>query len=811
MRFVRMLGILLCAAAIGLFIGAGLAVYLYYSAQLPELDAAVNYRPALITHVYDQRGFLLAELAEEHRIPVTLPEIAPVLIESVIATEDQSFYSHRGLDIMGIIRAAWTNLLAGDVVQGGSTLTQQLAKSLFLTRERKIERKIKEAILALRLERELTKDRILELYLNQVYFGSGAYGIESASRRYFSKSAADLTLPEAALLAGLPKAPSRYSPLRNPALAIERRNLVLQRMREKGLISPEEEKKVQKMDLGLNPDKSRAFRAPYFVEVIRRELEKEYGDRMLYRSGWSIHTTLVYDYQVIAEQALRQTLYDIEKRRRSWRGPVEGIPAGTPPEPGIAALSVITEVGKDELVLTCGGLEVTLPFKEIWIKNKDLQVLKPGDRVWFVVREYADAQKKAIRSGWIVQEPEADAALLSMSVESGEVLAWVGGFNFWRSQFDRVTQSKRQPGSAFKPFIYAQALDTRFTPADVIYDTPIIVEKTWKTQSEINQEIARRRAIEAGLKPPELKDSLGETQFWKPQNYSEDFLGATTLREGLAKSRNIVAIHLLDELGPSNVVRMARRLGITTPLYPSLALALGSSEVTLMEITQAYGAFANAGVRAEPMMIRSIIDRDNHVIRETVPALRSTLRPDTAYLITSLLSAVITEGTGNSANEIGYPLAGKTGTTNNYYDAWFVGFSPHVVTGVWVGVDKLEPIFPQATGATAALPIWKHYMKHVMKDFKPDPFPVPRGITFATTCAATGKLATPQCDKTVYNAFRTGTAPMEYCDQCGKEGKAGLRPSFTDFGWDEAELDENPDSGMETPESDPPEISEDLE
>ncbi|MBN1878673.1 transglycosylase domain-containing protein [bacterium] len=792
MKIAKLIVILLGSIICGLCLGSLLAVYTYFSEQLPELDAAVNYRPALVTHIYDQRGFLLAELSEEYRIPVTLPEIAPAVINAVIATEDQTFYGHRGLDVAGIVRAFWRNLLAGEIVQGGSTLTQQLAKSLFLTYERRYERKIKEAILAYRLEKELTKDRILELYLNQVYFGSGAYGIEAASRRYFSKSASDLSLAEAAVLAGLPKAPSQFSPLRNPDLAKERRNIVLQRMVEQGFISENEAQQVRGQALELNPDKGKPLRAPYFVEIIRRKLEETYGNRMLYRSGWDIYTSLIYDYQEIAEQAVRQNLYEIEKKRRSWKGPVEGDPAQSPPELGKAVIATITGVSEKELTLTCGGMEYTMPFKEIWIKNKDLIMLKPGDLVSFVVREYTE-DRATIKSGWIVQEPEVDAALVSMSVESGEVLAWVGGYSFWRSQFDRVTQSRRQPGSAFKPFIYAQALDTRFTAADVIYDTPIVVEKTWKTQAEVNEEILRQRAVEAGILSPEIKDSLNDIEFWKPQNYSEEFFGATTLREGLAKSRNIVSIHLLRELGPENVVRMVRRLGITSPMYESLSLALGTSEVTLLDITQAYGAFANAGIRSDPLMIRRIVDRDRHVIRETYPALRAALRPDTAYLTTSLLTAVITEGTGFSAHELGYPLAGKTGTTNNYFDAWFIGFSPHVVTGVWVGVDQLEPIFPQATGASAALPIWKQYMQYVLKDYTPDTFPVPKGIAFAKICRLTGKLATPMCERTTLDAFRVGTTPLEYCDQCGTSGQSGLRPSFTDVDWDTDQIEKVPD------------------
>jgi len=783
MRIIKILFLLIVATATGFISGGILAGYLYYSSQLPELNAALNYQPNLVAHVYDRHGEVIAEFADEYRIPVPLADIAQIMQDAIIATEDQNFYSHRGLDLEGIIRAGWINYLAGDVVQGGSTITQQLAKSLFLTHERKYSRKIKEAILALRLEKVITKNRILELYLNQVYFGSSAYGIESASRRYFSKSASELDIHEAALLAGLPKAPSRFSPLANPDLALKRRNLVLRRMLAAGVITREQTDKYLKMGLGLNVKPGFAVKAPYFVEVLRRSLENEFGHDRLYRSGWDIHTTLDYDYQKAAEKAVTDGLLAIEVKRREWRGPVQGKPDKQPPEPGIPAIAIVKEVKKKSLVLSCAGNEVELNFRDIWIKNRDLLRLVPGDKVEFVVDEYEDADHTKIKSGKIVQEPVPDAALLSLDVHTGDILAWVGGYNFWRSQFDRVTQAQRQPGSVFKPFIYAKALDTRFTAADVLYDTPIVVEKTWKTQAERTTELERQKAIEKGELDPDEIDVLDDVEFWKPHNYSEEFYGATTLRQGLAKSRNIMSIHLIRELGPSSVIHLARRLGITSPLTNSLALALGSSGVTLMELTQAYGAIANLGYRTEPQMIRSIVDRKGRIIKEYYPVLRPTISPQTAFLTTNLLQAVITQGTGYSASELGYPLAGKTGTTNNYYDAWFMGYSPHIITGVWVGVDELEEIFKRATGASAALPIWKDYMRHVLEDFEPDPFPVPDNIVYANICSKSGLLATENCKTVVHEAFRTGTVPLDYCTESDRNIVS--KPSLTDLTWDE--------------------------
>jgi penicillin-binding protein 1A len=788
MKVIKILVGSLVALISGLFVGTAVAVYVHYESQLPELDAALNYQPPVIAHVYDRNGVLLAEFSEQHRIPIALSEISPVMIDAILAMEDQNFYGHRGLDIMGILRAAWVNLKAGRIVQGGSTLTQQLAKSLFLTDERDYERKIKEAILAYRLEEELTKERILELYMNQVFFGSGAYGIESAAQRYFSKSASDLDLREAALLASLPKAPSRFTPLRNPELATERRNLVLQRMVEKGVITPQKAAETRQMDLGVETGAGRVFKAHYFVEFIRRDLEEQYGYSALYRSGWDIHTTLDYTYQSVAEKAVRDNLYNIEKRRRQWRGPVEAEQAEYPPEPGYKALSVITSVGENVINIECGGLPYSLSFRDIWVSNRDLEQLKPGDMVWFVVEGYLDEERTEIQSGYIIQEPEVDASLVSTRVETGEVLAWVGGYNFWRSQFDRVTQSQRQPGSAFKPLIYAQALESGYTAADIIYDTPIVVEKTWETASDTRERLNREGAIAEGLLEPQDIDELDEIEFWKPQNYGREFYGATTLREGLAKSRNIVSIHLMEALRPSNVIKMARTLGITSPLHPSLALALGSSEVTLMELNQAYSALANQGTLSEPLLINRIVDRDRTVIRESYPVLRPAVSAETAYLTTNLLSAVITEGTGHAAHEIGYPMAGKTGTTNNYYDAWFVGYTPYVATGVWVGVDMLEPIFKEATGASAALPIWKEFMKTVLQDYEPDPFPVPPNISFANVCRVSGKLSTDQCERHVQEAFLVGTAPLDYCNQCGVRTRPAVAAPSADFDWDSPEI-----------------------
>ncbi len=793
MRYFVFLLKLILVIVVGLCAGGVTAVYFHFSSQVPELDSAVYYEPAISSKVYDRHGRLLAEFAREKRIIIPLSDVPMVMRNAIISVEDEHFYSHNGLDLPGIARAAWKNYQAGEVVQGGSTITQQLAKSLFLTRERTLQRKIKEALLAYRLEEELTKNRILELYLNQVYFGSGAYGIESAARRYFSKSASQLNLKESALLAGLPKAPSRFSPLRNPDQTLSRRNLVLMRMAENGFITSENARKLSREDLGINPGTGTKIEAPYFVEVIRRELEQEFGADILYMSGLQIITTLDLEFQKVAEDAVQWGLHEVEKRR-PWRGPISDLKlAVSPPEIGDPAGVEITEVGRDRLKLNIAGIEHEILFKDIWVKNRDLKKLIPGDRVWCIVDEYKEeGETPDIVHCRITQEPEVEGSLVALDPNNGEILAWVGGYDFFRSQFDRVSQSKRQPGSAFKPIIYAKALDEKYSASDVIYDTPIVIEKTWGKETKDEQ-------VSADSNP----EDGDEVEYWKPHNYSEEFYGATTIREGLTLSRNIISIHLLDNIGVKNVIQMARRLGIKSPLTNSLSLALGASELTLLEITQAYGSFATLGVRAKPLKLKMILDRNDRVIREYYPSLRRSIRATTAYLITYLMQGVIQHGTGISARRLNRPLGGKTGTTNNYHDAWFVGFTPDVVTGVWVGLDQLQTISKRATGASTALPIWLRFMEKILESYEVKDFEIPPGITHLRVCRKSGLVAISDCEKTILEAYTEGTEPLSECDQCGNANQI-LNTRSLDWNWDspvEPTQTPSPEVTPGTPES----------
>lgn len=736
--------------------------YVHFSAQLPELNAALNYRPFLITRVWDRNGNLITEFSLEKRITVPLSQIPDVMKNAIISIEDDHFYSHHGLYIPGIFRAALSNFQAGEVVQGGSTITQQLSKSLFLSRERTLGRKVKEALVSMQLERVLTKNRILELYLNQVYFGSGAYGIEAASRVYFNKSCAELSLSEAALLAGLPKAPSRFSPFNDIQTARIRRNLVLDRMAVNNYISQIEAVDAAKGPIVLNRGMNVSNQAPFFSEVLRRKLEKELGSKALYTDGLQIYTPIDLTFQKAATDALQWGVR-IADRRRGWRGTDPNLElASKLPAIGEPVGAQIVSISSDRMEIELAGLRKTLFFQDIWIKNKDLIRMKPGDRLLCQVDQYDSSENpRQIEKCTIVQYPEVEGAFIALDPRDGRILAWIGGYEFRRSQFDRVSQSHRQPGSTFKAFVYAAALDSHFTPADTIYDSPIVFQTGGPVIPDLFVEETDRDNEE------ETEDSADGTPIWKPGNFAGEYMGATTLRIALAKSRNLPSIRLVQDIGPASVIRLARRLGIESRMEENLTMALGSYEVTLLEITKAFGAFATNGFISEPMMIDRILDRDQYVVRDYYPVTRRAMHPETAFLTNYLLQGVIQHGTGFAARALNRPSGGKTGTTNSSYDTWFVGYTPQVVAGVWVGLDALESLGAKATGASTALPIWLKAMQAIHADYPVEDFDVPDGIVFADVCAASGLLAGSECAKKVHEAFRQGTEPLRKCNQCG--------------------------------------------
>ena len=633
-----------------LAVSACVILYNYFSYNLPRLYSLNDYRPPLVTEVYAGTGELIGEFCTERRYMVKLPAVAPVFIKAIIAAEDAQFFEHKGINYESILRAALINLLSGEIKQGGSTITQQITKSLLLTPEKSYARKIKEAILARRIETSLTKNDILTLYINQIYFGQGAYGVEAAARSYFGKSAAALTLAEAALLAGLPKAPSYYAPLRYLERARQRQSYVLERMLEQRYITAAEKQAAEKEPLGFKQlENINATRSPYFTEYIRQAVEKKYGAQALYEAGLRIETTLSIAMEQAAQEAIRYGLEEYEKRHKK-----------------------------------------------------------------------ASLDKKRV-----------EAALVCMDPYSGYIRAMIGGRDFSNTQFNRAVQAQRQPGSAFKPVIYAAALDKGYTPASIIVDAPIAFK-------------------------------MGRNKLWEPQNYDEKYLGPITLRKALTLSRNVATIKILQDIGINYAVKYARQFGIDTPLNKDLTLALGTPNLTLLQMVQAYAVFCAHGVRVEPLAITRILDRDGTLVEENSPQLYQALNPQTAYLMTSLLQSVVEEGTGKKVSALNRPCAGKTGTTNDFRDAWFIGFTPQLVTGAWVGYDDNASLGKRETGGVVAAPIWLNFMQQVVKDIPVKLFEVPEGVVFAKINPATGFAPQSASEATIFECFKEGTMPMPY-------------------------------------------------
>jgi penicillin-binding protein 1A len=727
--------------------GAGVAVGLYrhYSKDLPRIESLNDYRPPTITAVYAADGAKIGEFYKERRIVTPLEEMAPQLINAFVAAEDARFFEHRGLDFVSIFRAALKNLEAGTVVQGGSTITQQVTKSFLLTPERKWSRKFREAILAYRIDKAFSKEEILYLYLNQIYLGHGAYGVEAAAQNYFGVSADELTLDQCALIAGLPQAPSEYSPLRNPQKALARRKYVLGQMAEEGFITAEDAERATAQPLAL-VERPNWFQetTPYYTEHVRRYVEETYGDDALYNQGLEIHTAVDVELQRAARRAVNDGLRELDKRHNGYRGPLKSIRPDAVPET-IAALKaewdapaagtivrgVVSGTGESAYTIQLGGETAPLPFSSLkWALrgNKDAKaetLLKSGDLI-----EVRLVEKSEENGGWklaLEQPPEVQGALVSIEGETGLVRAMVGGSDYGTSQFNRAVQAKRQPGSAFKPIIYAAALDHGYTPATVVMDNAFVYRN------------ARMN--------------------WKPRNYDRQFHGPNLMRTALAKSRNLSTINILDDIGVDYAIQYARKLGIESDLAENLSISLGSSGVSPLELTLAYSVFANGGYRVKPVFITRILDRDGNELESYELDRVQAIEPETDYLITSLMESVIQAGTGQRVRAIGRPAAGKTGTTNDLHDAWFAGFTPDFVTGVWVGHDHEKPLGRRETGSKAASPIWLEFMKKAHENLPVRDFPVPPGIVFTKVDAETGLLPSPATEKTIFECFKKGTVP----------------------------------------------------
>jgi penicillin-binding protein 1A len=729
-------------------------IHLYLS-TLPSIRAFEDYRPGIITELYDRNGQLIGQFAEERRKLIALTSIPQHMIDATIAIEDSRFYHHCGLDFPGIMRAFWVNMKARRIVEGGSTITQQLSKLLFLTPEKTITRKIKEAVLALQIEHRYAKDEILELYFNQIYFGHGAYGIEAAANTYFGKHAQELTLAEAALLAGLPRSPLHYSPYNNPELALRRRTHALRRMVKEGFITEETFLQTKEEPLELKRLTTGQNEAPYFVEHIRRLLEKEYGTHAIYRGGLRVYTTLDLEMQKIAQKAVQEGLRKVNKTFGWWK------PAKAREEditffakekksrilallqedevyPGI----VVKVTNTFALVDLGGGLTGTLPSRNIaWTGFKYTStVLNPKDKIEVKVVKL-DRDKEEITLA-LEQRPKVQGALVALEPSTGYIRAMVGGYDFEDSEFNRATQAKRQPGSAFKPFIYTAAIDNGYPPTYIIIDAPVIYDD-WEEK-------------------------------WTPKNYDEKFRGPTTLRVGLAQSRNVVTVKLLQKVGVRKVINYAHRMGIKSDLGPDLSLALGTSEVIPLELAEAYAVLPNQGITTESISILKIEDRNGNILEENFPEEKEVLNPASCYIMTNLLRGVVEHGTCWRARAVGHPCAAKTGTTDDCTDAWFIGFTADLVTCVWVGFDEKVSLGKDMTGSRAAGPIWADFMKKVYRDKPVREFPIPeKGLTFGRVCPESGLLATKECPQVTVEAFLEGTEPKDYCDLHGLEKTPG--------------------------------------
>lgn len=631
----------------GVFFGGIAGSFLAFTRDLPQIRSLESFMPSAITRVYSSDDVLLAEFYAEKRDPVSITEIPSHLKQALIATEDRNFYHHSGVDLKGILRAIVKDILARDFVEGASTITQQLSKTLFLTPRKTLDRKIKEAILAFQLERRYTKDEILALYLNQVYFGSGAYGVESAARIFFGKPVTELTLSECALIAAMPKAPSRYSPLVNPELALQRRNIVLKQMHEVGLIGKAEYLSVRETPVFASPPPlAQPTKAPYFISYIKNFLEELVGAATLYKGGLSVYTTLSFTLQTAAEEAARK------------------------------------------------GLEALLHRME--------------DRG--------------------ISDPDPQCALVSLDVASGGVLAMVGGKDFTASSFNRAVAAERQPGSAFKPIIYAFAVEHGFSQNMLLLDAPVVF----------------KGALDGGD--------------WSPENYAQSYQGEMTMRAALALSKNIPSIRLLEVLGPSPVIRFAHQLSIGASLDSNLSLALGTSAVRLIDLTAAYRVFASGGEKTEPFGVMEIVDHSGRMLWRAKPSRQVVLSAESAAIITDMLQAAIQEGTGWKATALGRPVAGKTGTTDQFKDALFIGYSPSITTGVWVGLDRYETLGDGETGAVAALPVWIAFMEKAMATRPYETFEMPLGVIRGPMDPVTGKRKEKDSPGSVHALFREGAA-----------------------------------------------------
>jgi penicillin-binding protein 1A len=762
--------------------------FFYLLGTLPKVDRLADYRPPIVSQVFGADGSLVGEFYLERRTVVPVNKVPKKLIQAFVAAEDANFYQHKGIDYLGIVRAAVKNLLSMRKKEGASTITQQVAKSMLLTPEKKYSRKLKEAILAKRMEERLSKDEILYIYLNQIYLGAGAYGVQLAAETYFAKNVEELNLAEVAMLAGLPKAPNTYSPIKHLDKAKERQSYVLDRMVKEGYITQAEADHARNTPIVIRSlKKVNGDQSAYFLEQVRIQLEEKYGEDRLYKEGLKIYTTMNAEMQKAAYEGVVKGLKALDKRQ-GFRGPLKYLT-----EAEIAPFCKRVEDGIDSSLLKVGttyqGIVTAIS------QQKGEVTVKVGDRSGTLTRKnmawagklalqetYGKPEKnsKALSLGSVIevsvitpeankngavfaldQEPEAQAALFAMDPVTGGVRAMVGGYDFKKSQFNRAMQARRNPGSSFKPIIYAAAIDKGMTPATIIDDSPAEYDS-------------------------------GKEQAWKPKNYDNIYRGPVTMREALTNSINVVSVKILDSIGVGTAIEYAKKLGITSPLAANLTLALGSSSLTPMELTSAYAVFASGGFKVTPYFVTKVVDREGNVLEETAPpqlpvfssatsavnlvmdgekkagttGTGSTavpvISPETAYIMTNLMQSVVTSGTGQRARALGRPVAGKTGTTNDMKDAWFIGYVPQLVAGVWVGYDQERSLGAGGSGGQAAAPIWTEFMQRGLSGMPVANFRVPTNITFALINPRSGRLAKEGSEGSVTECFIPGTEPSAY-------------------------------------------------
>jgi penicillin-binding protein 1A len=764
--------ILALSAALFCLTGGGL--FFYYSTHLPDFKPLKQESANAYSIVYSGEDEIVAKFLMENRIPIPYEKIPKPLINAFVAAEDANFFHHRGIDYRGIARAMIKNLLAGRIVQGGSTITQQVTKTFYLTPKRSLMRKLREVAYAFGLERSLSKEQILYLYLNNIYLGNGAYGVGAAAESYFNKRIEQLNLAEIAMLAGLVKAPSRYSPVNNLKRAKDRQAYVLTRMEEVGSITPSEKERALRTPLKIQSRESAYFsKAPYFTEFIRQQLERRYGKEAVYQQGLRIYTTLDLSLQRAAQRAVESGLSQLDKRQ-GFRGPLRSLSDDelkelqkrkglvNPLSSGeIYEGAVLSkEDSKKHYTIWVEDRKAVLPFSEMtWalevrpsVNYKPEKVKDPGDllKVGDVVNvRLKDASRKdQLAVFTLEQEPLVQAALLCIDPRTGYVKAMVGGRSFGESQFNRAVFSRRQPGSAFKPVIYAAALDKGYTPTTLLMDSPV--------------------------EYPGHDDGA----YWAPKNYDKDFMGPITFRNALAHSRNVVTIKILEDIGIGYALNFIKRIGIESPVKRDFSIALGTSGVSMPELTAAFGVFANGGEHMKPIFIEKIVTMKGEVVEEnssyvefeereeeeeekppeeayTPPpvARERVISPQDAYIMTHLLEGVVQHGTGQGAKRLGRPVAGKTGTSSDFMDAWFIGYTPSLLASVWVGFDDKSSLGPSETGARAALPIWTLFMEEALKDMPVESFKVPSGITLMKIDLQTGEPPHEGTQEIVLEAF----------------------------------------------------------